>query len=461
MFHSHAPLLRALLLLLLFTPPLVQCSMLLDTLQMNPIRATCPAERNSVLSSDQSISVHFAAGVDHASAEQLVRLTTPAGPLAGSFSWQEDRLEFHPHSPLTAGCRYALEVSGELQFRDGRTCRVQRRIPFYHRRAPASENPPIRYEPQTGSIIGKQSALNIAFDHQVERNRVIQDLRISPFADYLFQWNQTSTLLSISPLNGWKNHSICRIEFDELSYPSAAYYIEFQEPQELTYEMNPVELDWQANFPPADCSLSAVSAGCTVQFRFSRVVDQQECADAVSFRPFCSGSFFWKDDRTAVFIPDEALAAATTYCCSFAAGSLGGALQDAEFTTAAELPRIIRLQGEAADSIPEDVGALPTTSVDITPTGPEGSYSFLLEYSQSVGSTEARARLQSCAHIRTIFPPDVPAPTVVSCFWPDDTHLLLQLQGLGVQADGRSTYYSFRLPEECSEPAALQMRVVP
>ena len=461
MFHNHAPLLRALLLLLLFAAPLPQCSMLLDKLQMNPIRATCPAERNSVLGPGQSISVHFAPGVDRASAEQLVRLTTPAGPVAGSFSWQEERLEFHPHSSLTAACRYTLEVSGELRFRDGRTCRVQHRIPFFYRQAPAAENPPISYEPQSGSTIGTRSALNIVFDQQVERSRVIQDLRISPFSDYLFQWNQTSTMLTISPFDGWENHSTCRIAFDELPYPSAVYYIDFLEPQALTYEMSPVELDWQANFPPAACPLSAVSAGCTVQFRFSRAVDQQECAEAVSLRPFCSGSLFWKDSRTGVFIPDEALAGATTYSCSFATGSLGGALQDAEFTTAAELPRIIRLQGEPADSIPEDAGALSAASVDITPTGPEGSYSFLLEYSRSVGSTEARARLQSRAHIRTIFPPDVPAPTVVSCFWPDDTHLLLQLQGLGVQADGRSTYYSFQLPEECPEPAVLQMRVAP
>lgn len=443
--------------LLLALCPLMHCSLLLEKLQSDSILSTYPADRNSVLAADEIICVQFAAGVDRASAELIVQLSGLQGKVDGSYRWQEEHLEFHPLQPLTPGRRYSLEINGELHFCDGRVCRVQRSIPFFYLQQPDPEEESLHYLPQSGSTLGRQSEVVLNFRSAVDKTSLIQDLRISPFSDYLFQWDDTATELTVTPLRGWEDRSVCRFDFDTLPYPPAEYHIDHQSPHGLTVELSPVELNWEDNFPPAACELAGLLSGCSVQLRCSRPVDPTEFASSVRFQPVCSGSFFWKDDRTAVFIPDKPFPPAATYHC----------LIDAEissadsFTTAGALPRIVNLEGEAADGIPGDIEAAMSTILDITPSGPENTYSFLFEYAQAVSDSAARAGLQSGAHLRTIFPPDLPPPEIVSFLWPDDMHLLLQVQGLGTQADGRTAYYSFQLPETDAEPAVLELRVSP
>ncbi len=436
---------------------LMSCSLLLAQLQPTAILSTHPDGRNSVLGAEGKISVHFAAGVDHGSAENLVQITTLQGSVAGSHSWEKERLEFFPSQPLTPGRRYSLEIRGELYFEDGRSLRVQRSIPFFYLRRPDPDEEALRYLPQSGSTLAAESTVVLNFSQPVDKTNIIQDLRISPFSDYLFQWDETGRRLTVSPLRGWENSSLCRFDFASLAYPSAAYYIEYQSPQCLTIELSPVQLDWQQNFPPAACELSSLPHDCSIQLHFSKPVNQEDFASTVLLEPFCRGSLFWKDASTAVFIPAESFSPAVTYRCNIDADFT----DTNRFTTAGALPRIVSVQGEAADSIPDEIEAATTTCLEITPSGPEGMYSFLCEYEEGVDVPAARAQLQSRAYLRTLFPPDLPSPEVVSFLWPDATHMLIQIQGFGIQADGRTAYYSFHLPEIHTEPAVLQLRVTP
>ena len=466
-FARTALRLVRILLLLLWLFSLWQCALLLDQLESDPIRSTCPDRRNALIGPQDTIAVDFAAEVDHTSAESLVSITALQGPIAGVFSWKEERLEFHPQVPLTAGCRYSLKIRGNLRLRNGREYPVNRTIPFFYLQPPTSAEATVQFEPKNGSTLTKHTPLVLTFSNPVEKAQLVQDLRISPFAHCTLQWNAAGTRLTISPQAGWENHCICRVEFTELPYPSAAYPVEFEQPDVLQVEIMPVELDWQHDFPQAECGLSAVPAGDSIQFRFSRAVDQPECESAIAFEPLCSGSFYWKDALTAVFIPNTPFEPSTTYHCSLTPYSPQSPLQQAEFITAQEftiapvLPRIVSLQGEGGDSFPEDLESALETVIDITPSGAEGIYSFLLEYEQPVSDPHSRARLQAGSYCSTLFPSDLPAPNIVSFFWPDSTHLLVQVQGLGRRADGRESYYAFHLPEVQADPGVLQVRVCP
>lgn len=456
-----------LLLVVLLLYPLLHCRLLLDQLESDPIRSTCPSGRNAVLGPQDIIAVEFAELVDRTSAETLVSITALQGPVASRCSWRENCLELYPQIPLTAGCRYSLEICGDLRVGNGRVYPVNKTVPFFYLQPPSPAETAVRFQPESGSRLTKHTPLVLTFSSPVEESRLVQDLRISPFAQCTLQWNPEATRLTISPEVGWENHCVCRVDFAELPYPSAAYTVEYEQTEALQVGISPVELDWQRDFPPAECGLAEVPPECSIQFSFSRAVDQRECEAALALEPLCSGSFYWKDALTAVFLPDTPLEAPVTYRCSLSPYSDQSPLRHAEFTTAQEfttaaaLPRLISVQGEGGDSFPEELETARQTVVDITPAGAEGTYSFLLEYEHPVADPCARARLQAGSCFGTLFPPDLPAPSIVSFLWPDPTHLLVQLQGLGLQAEGRAAYYAFHLPDVQAEPAVLQVRVQP
>src|SRR6056297_1268441 len=117
---------------------LLQCSFIFDQLQPDPIIATCPQKRNSILSVGDTIAVEFVSGIDRSSAEAVFSLKSLTGQVSGTFHWQGNRLEFFPAQALKKGGRYSLELCGTVQMSLGPRRTLQTLIPFFYLHLPES-----------------------------------------------------------------------------------------------------------------------------------------------------------------------------------------------------------------------------------------------------------------------------------------------------------------------------------
>jgi len=268
---------------------------------------------------------------------------------------------------------------------------------------------------------------------------------------YSLEWNSSSTSLSLIPEKCWSKDTIYSLEFSSLPYASAYYLCAFEIPDSIELHISPVEMNWEEDFPVTASQLTEISPGESIQLSLNYPVVREEFESALTLDPFCGGSLYWKDSLRAVFIPNESFSQATTYRCSIQPFSSQSILHRISFTssqqfhTTAVLPSVLRVSGEGVDGFSIDPDQIADETVDITPDGEEGNYSFLLEYSHPVPDEKTRRLLQEQTAVSTLFPPDIPSPAIVSFIWPDAAQMLIQIQGFGVQADQRQCYYSLSL----------------
>jgi len=230
-------------------------------------------------------------------------------------------------------------------------------------------------------------------------------------------------------------------------------------------------MNWEEDFPETTSELTELSPEESIQLSLNYPVDQDEFESAFSLEPFCEGSFYWKDTLRAVFIPDDSLSQGTTYRCSIKPFSSQSILHRINFTspqqfhTTAALPSVRQVSGEGVDGFFVNPDQPVDTAVDITPDGDEGNYSFLLEYSQGVPDEKTRRQLQDKTAVSALFPPDIPAPAIVSFMWPDAGRMLVQIQGFGIQSNQRDCYYSLSFAGSLSgdppDGGNLKVRVSP
>ncbi|MCF7914246.1 MAG: Ig-like domain-containing protein [Spirochaetaceae bacterium] len=449
---------------------LLQCSFIFDQLQPDPIIATCPLERNSILSAGDTIAVEFASGIDRSSAEAVFSLRSLTGQVPGTFHWQGNRLEFFPATALKKGGRYSLELCGSVQMSPGPRRTLQTVIPFFYLHPPGSSDSEVMYQPQSGSELEAQTPIQLHFPAAVDTAAVTQDLQLSPMSLYSLEWNRSSTTLSLIPEKRWSKNTIYSLEFSSLPYASAYYVCNFESPDSIELYISPVEMNWEEDLPETDSELTELPPEESIQLSLNYPVDQDEFESAFSLEPFCRGSFYWKDTLRAVFIPDDNLSRGTTYHCSIKPFSSQSILHSINFTSPQQfhttaLPSVRRVSGEGVDGFSVDPDQPADTAVDITPDGDEGNYSFLLEYSQAVPDEKTRRLLQEQTAVSAIFPPDIPAPAIVSFMWPDALRMLVQIQGFGVQSDHRECYYSLAfagsLSGDSTAGGTLKVRVRP
>src|SRR6056297_2244636 len=255
---------------------LLQCSFIFDHLQPDPIIATCPQKRNSILIANDTIAVEFATGIDRSSAESVFSLKSLTGQVPGTFHWQGNRLEFFPTKSLKKGGRYSLDLCGTVQMSQGPRRTLQTHIPFFYLHPPESTDSELLYQPSSGSLLGGQTPIHLTFPATVDPAVVTQDLQLSPMSLFRLEWNSDSTSLSLFPEKRWSKDTIYSLEFSSLPYDSAYYVCDFESPDSIELNLSPVEMNWEEDFPGAASELTEISPEESIQLSLNYLVDQEE-----------------------------------------------------------------------------------------------------------------------------------------------------------------------------------------
>ena len=238
------------------------------------------------------------------------------------------------------------------------------------------------------------------------------------------------------------------------------YLTDLAEGGENSVELTVVSIDMVQDFPPAVPQPEKLSLRETVEMGFSRPVDRDTIESFFSIDPYCPGSLIWKNDSTAVFLPDRDFIPDTVYTLQIG-GEFPFSPEDGSFTTAAEMPGVHSLQGDPEDQFPENLQALPEDSILITPSGAQGAYTFFFTYDEEVPDTFIQQELQHRFRIAPLFPTDIPPPATVGYIWSGPASLVIQVNGIGTLHENRPCYYTLTLPEGSDRLRQIYVRFEP
>ncbi|MGC9311530.1 MAG: Ig-like domain-containing protein, partial [Sediminispirochaetaceae bacterium] len=437
--------LLALLAAALFLLP--NCRLRMEGYEEDFIETTVPAEPNSVLPSGTFPEIHFRTELDPAAAEALFSLSCCSGTVSGSCTWSNQRLIFNPDSPLSPGVKYRMNFTGMVPDRQGRRYPVVFSLPFYY--AAVSPTAAVFREesPPSGSRLDSPDAsIRIEFSSPADPAEVEEAVRIDPNVSLHCEWDAGNRSCIITPSDAWENKRLYTLYSDDGTIPILYYRSEYEEPPPPMGTPSTVKMDLSGGFPPSGKEFGVIASDETFQLSFNRPIVRDEFEDACSLEPYCSLSWYWKDDQTAVCIPDRGFTPGTEYECRVDpdAASLP---PDLLFVTVPSIPQVMRVEGHSGDCFPEDLAPLPEESILITPAGTNGTYSFSFIYPEPIEDPQHRYKAQCRCRLSPLFPPDIASPEIVSFTWTDNSCLMVHFQHIGLLHGDRTCYYRLSLPD--------------
>ena len=431
-----------------------------------------PATRNQVLPKDSFPSILLSPEVDHNSVEGVLSISSGDEPVSGSHRWKGDRLTFIPNNAFLPGSLYCLNLTGNLSDSEGRLFPIDASIPFFSERseAPCFEISDI--SPPSGSTLTDRDAeLSFSFSRPVLKESLEEALFISPKEEVDISWNGEADTCTIVPRFGWDDKTSYTVSFFQSELTSSeglflptsgefTFRTDLALGQETAARITIVEFDFQRGFPPVDPQTEEMDPSDTIQIEFSRPVNRDSVEAAFIIAPYCSGSLFWKDPATAVFIPEREFQANTVYLVE---SSEVIPLPSGEntFTIPPVLPEVLSVWGDSDDHFPEILDPLPTDAITISPSGASGTYSFFFTYHKEIPDPVHQQKLQHRCGIATLFPPDIPPPALVGFMWSGPDSLIVQANGIGSMHQNRSCFYTLTLPDGGDQTRTLTLRFCP
>ena len=429
---------------LLFWPG---CSLHMKGYEQVFIEATVPAEPNSVLPSGNFPVIRFRTEPDQAAAEAIFSVSCCSGNVSGSCTWSGRQLIFKPDSALSPGITYRMTLAGMMPDKQGRRYPVAFSLPFYY--AGRSRTAPVFLEefPPSGSRLdGSAASVRLEFRSPVDPVEIEETVRIEPDISLNFEWDTGNRSCLLTPAAAWENNRLYTLYSDDGTIPLIYYRSEYEAQTPPPGLPSTVKLDLSGGFPASGGEFGEISPDETFQISFERPLLQENFEDSFILKPYCSVSWYWKDDRTAVCIPDRGFTSGIEYeCC--VDPYIATLPADMRFITVPSIPQVMRVEGHSGDCFPEKLIPLPEESILITPAGTNGTYSFSFEYPAPIEDPRHRYTVQCRCRLRPLFPPDIASPAIVSFTWTDTARLMVHFQHIGLMHGDRTCFYRLSLPD--------------
>ncbi len=433
------------------------------------IEKTTPAEAGDILESGESPSIEFSRAMDEASLESVVRITSKEGEVPGIWRWEKGRGVFEKYGEYRPGRSYLLEASGLVTDRRGTSHPLSLSVPFYVEEGASGSVQIVSTDPQGGASLDSSMApVSLTFSEPMEKASTEKALKVSPNIGFETLWDSGGRTCTLQPTGGgWAAPSTYSVSIDSsavslsgdrrCSFFEAHFYAASEPPPLGAPDITTVLLQWPPPFPETSEDLTSLEEDESFRMEFERIPDRNSIEYAFSISPFSAGYLYWSGERACVFIPDpgERFEPEREYRIQLTAEarSKGGGLLEEPFehlfTGSTPPPRAVVLDGSSSGSLPVD---LPHSSVlDFTPEGLLGSCTFIWKFDKEVTADKERIRMQDTLGLKPVFPPDIPYPRAVHFLWTAPDTLVSQFEGAGIEADGRSCYYSLTIPTLSSE----------
>ena len=417
-----------------------------DSIKVNP------SKFNQVLGENEDVYVKYGFSPDHVSTQSAFEIHDAEGRVAGSFKWKDNTMIFVPLEHFEPAQRYLLKYAGEVSDTSGKVHKYNIYTPFFYMTKQAAKPNITRMNPAEGSTIQAFDKVVFSFSAPMSLPSFLNGFTVSPDIEYSDEWNGDHTQLTLTPKEGWKEHQVYNFSF--AGSIASAEGIAIAEPKTFCLYSSSgatlpsvVSIDTALNdglsYPLLLSGLDGVKSKDALRISFSVPMDADATEDAFSITPDISGHTCWLDDSTLVFIPETEWNGGTLYSVSIgtSAKSRKGLYLPDQFETCF-IPDVIPLkllyiEGKNADGFPLSVFN-PHQEVDIDVGDalvPEHTYTFGFVFNLAFAAPEEKEKIYSGIKLKSLFPPSLASPKVMSLFWSGDSRL--QITYTGFEPEGR------------------------
>lgn len=411
-----------------------------DSIKVNP------SEYNQIIKEDEDIYVKFSFSPDHASAQSAFEVQDAGGRVAGSFKWKESTMIFKPKESFKPAQRYFLKYAGEVSDISGKEYVYNIFTPFFYKINKSVKPVISRSNPPDGSILNAKDKISFFFTAPMEPSSFLKNFSISPDIDCAEEWNEEHTQFILTPKEGWDEHQVYRFSFN--GEITSCEGVSLADPKIFSFYSSsgaviPVVLSIDTalndglSYPILLSGLDGVKEKDVIRISFSVPMDASDTEGAFSINPDIIGHTCWISDSVLVFVPDEEWKGETLYSVSISAsakskkGILLPDIFEASFVPDVIPLKLLRIEGKDADGFPLTTFN-PSQEVDIDVGDallPENIYTFSFVFNHAFADDEEKEQVFSGIRLRSIFPPNLIAPKVMSLFWSGDSKLQITYTG--------------------------------
>jgi hypothetical protein len=417
-----------------------------------------PGTKDQVISSTDALSIGFSIPPDHAAAERLFRVSTPAGAASGDLSWDGDKLIFSPSPPLPRGQRLVLSLSGSLDMADGLSFTVAVLVPFFVH-TDAAQPRLLDHRPVDGEVVGVTGALVLTFSDCMDPASLEDGFTLNPSGEFDISWDATGKIATIAPRTQWSalgfyqwevGNAVAGANGAVISNTARGSFLAQEDaaaPQ-LSGAPQPAALAGGA-FLPLGGTLDDLRVDDCMLFSFSEDVTLQSLQSALSLEPSIRGHLARVSAGVFAFVPEQRYAVNTPYHLRISTDltDLAGTRMAAEyqlwFTPAIPVQRVLSVT-PGAD--PPASLFNSTTPLDVAlPPIPGDELAFAIAFEQPMDAA-SRVRTPGQISLEGFFPGSLLDPSLKSAVWTNDATLVLVFAGLQASSPPVLNHYRLMLP---------------
>jgi len=449
-FHPE-PMVRWLMLALC----LVSSCGLID---LRPVKVSIfPDTADAILPArDTAITVCFDCVPDRLDAERSFTISDSTRTIAGDFCWADRSFVWKPVVPWSPGLRYRLQIDGTIRMSDGREARPMFDIPFY---AVHMAGLPIvdGSWPDSGASVEVprqgQPILRLEFSDSMDAISVEKSLVMQPACDSTMTWNEDcseATMIATARLSPCVSYrwtlgtGATAVDGAPLAVPVSGIFRTDAAGTapviERVYAVCRSGDSWTELAPDID----SLDTGQSIAIQFSTEMEAASVRSGVRLEPAQSGLVDMPDLRTAIFTPEHGWSPELALALVVSAGvtDLSGLDIGREYRRSfmAVTPHLEVNAVETAGG--ERAMDFSGTSVLVASPGsqPDGIVSLAIFFSAPFDVAAMIAAAQ-CIHLTTLFPSDIPSPSIRSIEWPSSDVVVCTWQGLRPSDETSTIYY--------------------
>ncbi|HUW69888.1 MAG TPA: hypothetical protein VMX33_06610 [bacterium] len=416
-----------------------------------------PEKANTILPArDTAITVSFDIEPDRLDAERAFTVSDSAHTVVGDFCWSERGFSWKPVVPWSPGQRYRLMVSGTIRMSDGREARPAIDIPFY---AIRSAGLPITVGvwPESGASIevplSAQPFLRLEFSCAMDTLSVEKSLVIQPTCESATVWNMERTIATLFataglvPCAGYRwtlGTAATAVDGAPLGTAMSGTFrtdaVSSAPVIERVYSACRSGDTWTELAP----SIDALDTGQSIAMQFSRDMDAASVRSSIQLEPSQSGIVDIISPRLAILTPEHgwppelAMALVVSADVMDLTGLRMGHEYRVSFMPATPYLGIVGVEtanGERATEFSD-------SEILVTSPGsqPDGIVSLALCFSAPFDAV-AMVLASQCIHLTTLFPSNIPSPSMRSIYWPSNATAVFTWEGLRPSDEVSTIYY--------------------
>lgn len=258
--------------------------------------ATTPVDGTIGVSPNSTVDILFSTAMDMQKTQDAFRLSSSTAQVEGSFTWEWNRLIFHPRSPLPGG-KYTLSLGSAAESATGVDMGSDHVVLFYV--GNDTEGPRfLSSSPTTGALdVDPSSVIRLSFSEAIAYASLADGLLVSPAFNYVISLENGGADVILTPSNPLQTGTT-RITLNQRFTDTAGNTLQNESTVVFTVGSDfiaPGVLSVRSGTQTLTENIltAGIQKTSSVEIRFSEAMDRISVEDSISLSPSTSLHYNW------------------------------------------------------------------------------------------------------------------------------------------------------------------------